>query len=556
MRRLRSACRDAKILFCPHDNYTDIYPDCTGFSYDLAVFDPDGRPQLAWYHDTRHAQSYRWASHAFAPFLERNADLIKRGFSPDGLFIDVFTAHPPYDYYERDGTYHTRAFTAQKWGEGFDRVRARWGSKDAPMISEAGADNLVGHVDAGESDHFAAEVWMPRDRFGDSERVPWHDAVTHGKMVLFAGGLGPRYSDGKEGHGYGSDDYLSNTVIGGRNPLAPGEFSRTTVRTHWLLHDVSKVLARAQFESFEFGDDGIHRLHSRFSGGAEVYSNRGGTPWSVAGATLPQYGFLAKAGKSTAAVVEIGGRRAAYARSPGRIFVDARPPENPAATSATGVNATDRPETFTITTEWRVARPIGKVDSFVHIVAEGGGEGPIVHHGRIRIPEGALDRAGDFTAPIEVSLPRSFPPERYDVRYGLYNGPRIRLAGVSDQNVRIRGGTIEVEGNGEEVTRVTWTPSEKRAERTPPVDFGDVKTDGAFRLEYRAGEITISPLPASYPFRAAIDLPRLGFKDVRSAKVRCVDADSLAETPKCRMNGPRLEFSADALSRAYVITLR
>ena len=88
-----------------------------------------------------------------------------------------------------------------------------------PMISEAGTDALIGSLDAGQSDHFGAERWMSKNQFADSERVPWHDMVTHGKFVLFAGGLGGRYAaqDWKTNgdpliHGYGSDDYDGGNI--------------------------------------------------------------------------------------------------------------------------------------------------------------------------------------------------------------------------------------------------------------------------------------------------------------------------------------------------------
>jgi len=56
---------------------------------------------------------------------------------------------------------------------------------------------------------------------GDAERIPWHDKASHGSFVLFAGGLGSVYAGGQDEvlHGYGSGDYLSMTVPGGRHPM-------------------------------------------------------------------------------------------------------------------------------------------------------------------------------------------------------------------------------------------------------------------------------------------------------------------------------------------------
>ena len=330
---LREACAKAGYLFCPHDNYIDYYPDAEGFSYDDIVFNADGTPFKAWYNRGRKAQSYRWLPHAFAPRLSRNASMMRKLYDPDAMFIDVFTAIAPFDYLDRVGRFYPKTVTGEKWGEAFDLMRAGLGKKNAPMISEAGTDALIGHLDAGQSDHFSAHRWFDyAPVFSDCERVPWHDIVTHGKFILFAGGLGGRYAavdwstPGDElRHGYGSDDYLANTVIGGRAPMAGGSFSRRGVMTYWLLHDVCADLASADFEDFSFDGNNIHRLHSVFSDGSSVWVNRdSNTTWRVEGRLLPHYGFFAKTKSAEAAVVLKSGYRWAYAKGPSGVFVDAR----------------------------------------------------------------------------------------------------------------------------------------------------------------------------------------------------------------------------------------
>ncbi len=74
------------------------------------------------------------------------------------------------------------------------------------------------------------------------------------------GGLGPRYAGDSDSrhHGYGSDDYLSTTVLGGRNPMCDGPFSRSAVMTYWLLHDACARLARQPMLRHEFADGDIH----------------------------------------------------------------------------------------------------------------------------------------------------------------------------------------------------------------------------------------------------------------------------------------------------------
>ena len=153
--KMRDACRETGILFAPHDNYIDFYPDAAGYSYDHMVFNADGTPQRAWFNKGRKAQSYRWLPHAFMPWLERNMRLLRDGALPTGLFIDVFSAMPPIDYYDREGRFHTRARTAREWSAAFDRAREIL-CPGMPMLSEAGHDALVGSLDGVQSDHQAA----------------------------------------------------------------------------------------------------------------------------------------------------------------------------------------------------------------------------------------------------------------------------------------------------------------------------------------------------------------------------------------------------------------
>ena len=342
-RRLKDACARAGWLFLPHDNYIDFYPDADGFSYDHIVFNPDGTPYEAWYNGGPRAQSYRMLPHGFRPWLDRNAALLRQAVDPDGIFIDVFSAIAPFDYYDRAGTFYPKTRTQQAWGAAFDAYRAGLGQPHAVTISEAGTDALVGHLDAGQSDHFPARRWMPETAFADAERVPWHDMATHGRFVLFAGGLGDqRYSatDWRSWgdtalHGYGSDDYLCTTVIGGRAPMCDGPFSRRAVMTDWLLHDICAALARSAFESLTFGEN-IHRQHATFANGGEVWINREtNAVWTVAdGVALPTYGFWAKAPGLAAGVTLRNGRRCAFAKAGGLTFVDARPPARDAKLSS------------------------------------------------------------------------------------------------------------------------------------------------------------------------------------------------------------------------------
>src|SRR5262249_43759591 len=57
LRELNETCRRAGVLFAPHDNYADFYPDAEGFTYDRVAFQASGEPRAAWFNAAMQAQS-------------------------------------------------------------------------------------------------------------------------------------------------------------------------------------------------------------------------------------------------------------------------------------------------------------------------------------------------------------------------------------------------------------------------------------------------------------------------------------------------------------------
>jgi hypothetical protein len=334
-RQLVAACKRSGTLFAPHDNYIDFYPDFEGFTYDSIVFRQNGTPYRAWFNYGREAQSYRARPDRLLPYVKRNVGLIKDGFAPTAYFIDVWSSMAPYDYWTDDGKFVDRTVTQRVWGEVFAWIRENLGG-DVPQLSEAGHDKLIGWLDGAD----AQQLRVDRDgknftwKIGcsDSERIPWIDVAWHDKFILHGAGYEGRYQGGtdEKEHGSYSDDYITTEVLSGRPGMAPDAFSRDAVRKYWLVNDAMKALALDRIDSVEFAGDNIHRQHVRWERGGEVWVNRGAEPWSVAGHTLPQYGFYLRAGAVEAAIELKDGKRAEWSRSPQRCY------ENGRRTSASG----------------------------------------------------------------------------------------------------------------------------------------------------------------------------------------------------------------------------
>jgi len=330
MRRIAQVCGQYNIPWGLHDNYIDFYPDAADYSYDDICFTEQGEPIKAWINEGRDAQSYRWRPDRIMPFVKRNLELIKPNLRPTHYFIDVFTSLPCFDFYDKQGNFHSMLETRKSWGETFAWIRDYLGD-NAPMTSEAGHDQLTGYLDGSDCQHLQlspiGKSFCIKLACKDWERVPWFDAVLHDKFSLHGVGYSSRYQGGRDrqGHGIESDDYVSAEILEGHAMMIDrGAFGRGAVRKYWLAQDFVRSIAVDEIESVEFVDADIHKQIIAWKSGARVYVNRGADDWSVAGKTLPQYGYFARNGRIESGIERVDGVIVEQSRGPSGDYFNAR----------------------------------------------------------------------------------------------------------------------------------------------------------------------------------------------------------------------------------------
>jgi hypothetical protein len=517
------ACQQADVLFALHDNYIDIYPDARGFSYEQNVaFSASGAPVRAWLNEGRDAQSYRYRADRVEGFLRDNLPAIRDGLSPTAYFIDVWSSIKPYDYWTSEGQFFGRRYTRDSWREHFAWIRELLGDR-APQISESGHDQLIGWLDGAQTNHLRVGKPIPGDRHSwsvwdieceDAERIPWFDFAHHDRFILHGAGYSGRYQAGLSAplHGIYSDDYLASEVLTGHPAMVSRPFGRDVVRKYWLTQDVMRALALRTVEAVDFSDGDIHRQHVRWSGGADVWVNRGESEWTVSGHTLPQYGFLARvpteAGLVTAAVCRRQGLIVEQCESPSSVYVNGRRPAGGPLRISADVATVELAEAgrVALNIDWTIDDPIpAGYRPFLHFVDA---EGEIVFQATYDASRARGLGIGRARLPATAQLPAACTAgDCFELRIGLYasgeRAPRLAISGPDDGERRIRLGKLTLQGDGQGVAGVQWQAVEEQsdpflARQNPnnvPVDFGSVVTSSACRLSREGDALILMPLP-------------------------------------------------------------
>lgn len=565
-----------------HDNYIDFYPDADGYTYDAITFNDAGRPRKAWINTGRQAQSYQFRPDRIQPFVDRNLALIRDGLKPTASFVDVFTSAAPFDYYDREGKFHSKVETRECWGRSFAAIRAGLGNH-APTVSEAGADFLTGWLDGADC-QFLRLTDRPLQYCnalpcGDWDRVPWGAAVNRTRFSLHGVGYSNRYQGGRPRamHGIESDDYLSAEMLTGHALMMDRTgLVRGAVRKYWLAQDVARRLATDEIAAVAFDGANIHRTAITWQSGARVWVNRGPDDWAVNGRTLPPCGYLAKAGDVESSIEKINSFVVEQSRGPKMFYVNGRGYDPDPALAI-------RPEAerveflggrqFKMIVAWDAQRP-APGDLAVSLAFYQPQTSRLVltgFQGKGGMPKPSTSQwqgrvvTGDAWT---QTLPDDCPPGEYDILVSLIDPKarpprRYRMWGEEDSAKRFRIGTLVVEGPKQgAITGMRLKKPDGPPPPAPPqanataTDFGVAQTSGAFRLQVEGARITVTPLPDTPPVPVTLRLDKILGRPakVRSVHVVAPDGATVADrTAAFTVSGQELTLSVRGEDFAYLV---
>lgn len=580
LQTLGAVCDAADIPWGLHDNYIDFYPDAEGFSYDHICFTEGGSPVKAWLNTGRDAQSYRFRPDHILPFVQRNLRLIGPNLHPSHYFIDVFTSINLFDYYDREGRFHSSLETRRHWGEAFQWIQDYLGAGTI-TTSEAGDDQLIGYLDGADCQHLnlapEGAYFQNRVPCRDWERWPWFDAVLHDRFSLHGVGYPGRYEGGRSRlrHGIESDDYLSDEILLGHALMIDrSSMPRGAVRKYWLAQDFIRSIATDRIADVRFAANDIHRITVTWESGAIVHVNRGESDWSIAGKILPQYGFHAESGPISASIERRSGVIVEHASSSSNLYVNARgvdPDPGLAITPQARELHYLGARRFALPITWQVKNPVPG-DLAVHLEFKSPRSpryDKTAFTSAYHPDTGSSIRQGKIVTgannPIEI--PAEYSTGEYAVHLSLIDratGNRYGLDAEETGHHRYLLGKLVAEGDGAEVSMIRFVPQPTAARpearwnvEQNPIDFGTATTTGAFRCQIQGDHLLVIPLPNEPSFEMTLDPTSMtDTQDARVTSIHAVDPDrgtqrNVPFTP----TGSQIRFSTHPGEFAYRIAL-
>ena len=257
------------------------------------------------------------------------------------------------------------------------------------------------------------------------------------------------------------------------------------------------------------------------------------------------------------------------AQSPNMLFVDTLPPAGALSgrtSIATRVEKVEKlsEQQYLLQVSWDFQYAFASTDinHFIHVChPDSTHPESILFHGAVKASDLKLSEPGKYTSDIVVDIPGDVPAGELNIRYGLYSskyGNRLSLSAADVAGGRVNGGVIKVERQGGAVRSEYISKLDEIAISTtdlPMIDFGMLSTNGSFRLQTPNPQtVVVIPMAGSLPFRAELDLAKLGYggKTARSANL-VMPWLEFARQPVMSQQGDRVTIALDAQAFAYEI---
>lgn len=543
MKSLVSRAQSLGFRMALHENYTDYYPNYSGFTDTEIARSSDGSRVQAWYNPGTKIQSFAVKPSDILKLARGQGAQVESLFHSNACYLDVFSAVPPWFHVDYDAS----APGAGKFSTVWDAHRALWAYErklhDGPVFGE-GNDHWYwsGYLDGVEAQF--GRGWPSGDGTDAPLLVDFDLLKIH--PLQFNHGMG--YYERWWSHGPdGSrslldllDQYRMQEVAYGHAGFLGGSTwdspSLAWLESHLLLPIMSRYVTALPTEiAYQVGGhwvdtdtaakaDNFTRLRVRYSNGLTIWANSSPKPMVVGNATLPRWGWLARGAGVNAGTTlrqEIVTDAATTADS---LFVNARAARDWSAAGVLHVQPTvakftsTGPRTFQVTYSWTVGEaPKSDLRCFVHFVRLGANPAndDIAFQQDHALAEPASNwRPGEIArdGPWSIAVPTGIAPGDYKWDIGLIDssGARQTLLGPQDNQKRIDLGTLHIG-----TSQVSFTPAPPYKAPFAPInaankaiDFGDIRTSGSVWIHRDGPDWVLRPFPENAKFTVDLSTRR------------------------------------------------
>ncbi|MDQ2732459.1 MAG: DUF5696 domain-containing protein, partial [Armatimonadota bacterium] len=585
-----------------HENYVDFYPNSAVYDENDVAHDSAGHLVPAW---KNLIQSYAMAPTAILKYARMFAPAVHDRFGANGAFLDVHSSVPPWFHVDfRSGTPG-----AGKFSTVLNAHRDLWKLfrqvHGGPVFGEGSNhwywSGMLDGVEAQFGVGVPSNGGETAPLFPDFDLLKIHPLqFNHGMGYLERWGADRTYKNwvGAIPPMKTLDQYRMQELVYGHAGFIASPLVRNLAfiwQEHNLVLPVTSQYATAQPRSIEYEVDGkmmdaseaiaahgaFDRVHIQYDNGLSLWANGRADDWTLHTAgfsgVLPQFGWHAEGGGSTAYTLLRDGVVVDYAETPTTLFANAR------TTIPEGQHPVDvepsilhweqtGPRRFRVTFGWDVRQAIPPGESaFLHVTGQGTEQGESI---LFQPSFGIATAPGDWPVgkvtegqPVDVTLPDTVRDGAIELKAGLYSqvtGDRMFLKGLDDGSRRIILGRLIVSDGGKTLRlekeslspEVVRLKEAERAAHTNPtrkrINFGKVETDGSILLEReRAGSWLLTPFPRTEPFTVVIRTTLLD-PSLKNVRIEALgpDGHALPQPVAVQAEGPASSFQVNTIPGA------
>lgn len=567
MKVFGQAANQCGYVWSLHENYIDLYPDAPSYDPAARVLHADGSPSKAWFNHGTNVQSFGLKCNRALGYAQQNAPEIHRRFDTTAAYLDVHTCVPPWHQLDHEANQPMAAQARAKVKYDTELFQFMRDTHRGPLFGE-GANHFYW---AGRCDGVEAQVMGGEDHtpFVDFDLLKLHpQMVNHGVGYYerwFRRGYSLRW--GKDaGSMEQIDKYRAQELAYGHAGFigaAHTDNLQWVTREHHLMYPVQRLYGTAKPVEIGYEVDGqmvtasaamvageTTRQRIRYDSGLALWVNWREEPWKVEGRLLPQWGFLALGPDTEVSTALHDGKLADYAQCPEYVFADAR--THFEAKYLRGKKDIEpRLASFEylggnrvrVGYEWIVNDTLdADYHCFVHAIhPESKGPDRIEFQQDHALPRPTSQWQKGMRivdGPHEFRVSDKF--DTYELTIGLHKGPRVPLKGLEESNGRIAIARLNLQRQDGKLTGITATEptlpvnaereeqADFAAHLNPPgtwIEFGNVATDGAVKINRENDRLTVFPYPREKDFRVSLNLKALApSADVARVQVRALAA--------------------------------